>query len=61
MENPCKDCSERFIGCHAICEKYGTWSVEREEWLNTVRVEKMRNRMLNEQREDTYRKIRKSH
>ena len=20
-ENPCKDCIERFIGCHSTCEK----------------------------------------
>jgi len=61
MENPCKNCCDRFVGCHAICEKYGSWSVEHEAWLNTVRTEKMRNRMLNEQREDTYKNIKKSH
>ena len=23
--NPCKDCTERTIGCHGKCEKYAEW------------------------------------
>ena len=27
---PCKDCSERTVGCHCTCEKYITWSNDRK-------------------------------
>jgi hypothetical protein len=23
---PCRDCSDRFIGCHSTCKKYADWS-----------------------------------
>lgn len=22
MKSPCKDCAERYVGCHSGCEKY---------------------------------------
>jgi hypothetical protein len=31
---PCKDCPDRFVGCHSTCEKYIQYKKEgREEWL----------------------------
>lgn len=33
---PCKGCSERQIGCHGRCEKYGAWveryKIKRSRW-----------------------------
>ena len=25
---PCKQCTDRFAGCHAKCDKYGVWKNE---------------------------------
>ena len=35
--NPCKDCHDRYVGCHASCGAYLSWSEERRE-LNRIRV-----------------------
>ena len=24
-ENPCRECTERQVGCHAVCERYLNW------------------------------------
>ena len=24
-DNPCKDCPDRYVGCHSDCERYLTW------------------------------------
>lgn len=29
---PCKDCTERFIGCHGTCEKYAAFKKARDEF-----------------------------
>lgn len=28
---PCKDCSERHIGCHQVCSKYKEYSAKKQE------------------------------
>ena len=28
--NPCKDCTDREVGCHGKCEKYATYRAELE-------------------------------
>lgn len=28
--NPCRGCLNRFVGCHAQCEKYAEWRRELE-------------------------------
>ena len=25
MTAPCKDCSDRTLGCHSVCDKYKSW------------------------------------
>lgn len=30
---PCKDCEERYYGCHSHCQEYITWSKKRQEKL----------------------------
>lgn len=29
MNAPCKDCMERYVGCHSKCEKYIAYKEER--------------------------------
>ncbi|MBO5969291.1 MAG: hypothetical protein J6S14_12425 [Clostridia bacterium] len=31
MQSPCKDCPDRKLGCHSICEKYIEYTKFREE------------------------------
>lgn len=31
--SPCKDCPERFPGCHGKCDKYNKWKID----LNNLR------------------------
>ena len=31
IKSPCKDCKDRFVGCHSHCEKYKKF---RSEWQN---------------------------
>ncbi|MBO7712381.1 MAG: hypothetical protein J6S85_02735 [Methanobrevibacter sp.] len=49
MKSPCKDCPERYIGCHSACGKYKDFrkqldeqkqhiSREKEQQLNKYRV-----------------------
>ena len=30
MNAPCKNCADRFVGCHATCEKYKQYTIENE-------------------------------
>lgn len=33
-KSPCYQCPDRFVGCHASCEKYGAWAAECERIRN---------------------------
>lgn len=30
-DNPCYQCPDRYVGCHAKCEKYNEWRVQHVE------------------------------
>lgn len=54
MKNPpCKDCEERFVGCHSQCEKYKEWRSARDEINGIVRKAKTEERMIIEHFVDT--------
>ena len=38
MKAPCKDCPDRYPGCHAKCEKYIAWAA----WWATVKANERR-------------------
>lgn len=31
MQAPCKDCTDRQLGCHSVCEKYKEYAKQNEE------------------------------
>lgn len=33
LKAPCKDCTDRDVGCHSVCEKYKAFDKERKEFL----------------------------
>lgn len=40
VNNTCKDCPDREVGCHSTCEKYKKWKEEHDRvkaiWLKDV-------------------------
>lgn len=40
---PCKDCEERYLGCHSKCEKYKECS-EKSHRLSSQRIDDQLNR-----------------
>lgn len=36
----CKECTDRYIGCHSTCKKYIEWSKENERIRDKIRIEK---------------------
>ena len=36
---PCKDCTDREIGCHSTCEKYINWCEERQKYKAAAQLE----------------------
>ena len=37
---PCKDCTDRQLGCHSTCSKYKQYATDRSTYTNTVRARK---------------------
>lgn len=36
VSSPCKDCVDREIGCHSVCEKYIQYLKEKDEYNKKV-------------------------
>lgn len=58
-QNPCRDCEERYAGCHATCEKYITWKKEYDALQAKVRAEKELMWTADEAREAGFRRRKK--
>lgn len=43
MGSPCKDCLNRFVGCHADCEKYKEFRAERDRVNELIKKNKQDN------------------
>jgi len=35
-QSPCKDCTDRYVGCHAACEKYDAFEEALLAWHHKV-------------------------
>ena len=40
MMSPCKDCPDRYIGCHSSCNKYISYKNELEDFKAKVKKAK---------------------
>lgn len=40
VKPPCKDCKDRKVGCHSVCEKYINFQKEHEKEMKEIRKEK---------------------
>ena len=45
---PCKDCLNRFVGCHADCEKYKEFRAEMDRANELIKKNKMDNNQFSE-------------
>ena len=48
MISPCKDCQDRKVGCHSVCEKYKAFQESREVALKNKRAYSDANRYMAE-------------
>lgn len=46
-DSPCKNCGDRFIGCHGKCEKYKAWRAEYDEEIKEQKKQQNIERLLN--------------
>lgn len=44
--SPCKDCEERYIGCHGDCEKYKSFYEQNEKIKANIRKEKEKDKEI---------------
>ena len=40
--NPCKDCTDRYLGCHDHCERHKEWSEQHQAELQHLKDQKSR-------------------
>lgn len=48
MDAPCKDCPDRVLGCHSVCEKYKQFQEERTRELERKRMQYLTNHLGND-------------
>jgi len=41
---PCKDCTERYLGCHDYCDKYKEWKQYRNDIKHKTEMDKWNHR-----------------
>ena len=44
MKAPCKNCTDRVVGCHSTCEKYKDWKKKDKERKQKIFESKMKSR-----------------
>ena len=48
MNAPCKDCTDRVLGCHSVCEEYKLFHEERKRELEQKRMQYLTNPLGND-------------
>lgn len=43
IKTPCRDCKDRVVGCHSVCDRYMEWKKEVEAYNAKVYAEKKAN------------------
>lgn len=60
LNAPCKDCPDRYVGCHSQCEKYQAFHKEREAFLEyKAKQNKLDDDCYNSSRHSKYAKKRR--
>lgn len=58
---PCKDCQDRFSGCHSSCEKYLEFKKKDQEEKEAIREEKSRRYAVSDFRKQQVEKALRRH
>ena len=58
---PCKDCVDRKVNCHSICDKYKEWKSDVDTVHCIVSSVKIREANATRRRNDAIRKMKKKH
>lgn len=56
---PCKDCEDRHLGCHSMCNKYILFDTERKQILLEERKRTLFNSIIKQYQIDKYTKAKK--
>lgn len=57
VEFPCKDCEDRSVGCHSICQKYIAAKEKVEQEKKNPKAEQALNVQIELYKRDTIRKV----
>lgn len=58
---PCKDCMERYIGCHSSCDRYIGWRKEFDEQKKEILKVRVAENAANARRNEGIRKMQKNY
>ena len=58
---PCQGCEDRFVGCHAECERYAAWKERRREQWHQLQESIAGAREFGGFRRSTYEKARRKY
>lgn len=59
IKSPCKDCSERFVGCHTVCFEYAEYKQALEAEKERYRASKANEDSFFEYEKDRKRRLKK--
>ena len=57
IPGPCKDCTERFVGCHTVCVKYEDYKQTLEAKKELCKAFNESNRIYTEYSCETYKRL----
>lgn len=57
---PCKNCEDRHVGCHVVCEKYKSWSDKHAKEMQHLRDEREKEDLLNRYASEVGKRMKKS-
>lgn len=53
---PCKDCLDRYVGCHSTCDKYIEWNKQHLEQKKIISASRQKDKEINMFERDRKRK-----
>lgn len=56
---PCKDCINRYVGCHSSCEEYQSFRISLNEYNDNLYKERYKDNLFNSFKKEVVRKTKK--
>lgn len=51
---PCMGCSDKYIGCHGICDRYKAYTEANEKFKDSIRQQKFVHNSLKDMHKEQY-------